>query len=101
MELISRNEAIMAIEDMRGERNEDGYLLVYRCDVIDTLRSLPTTEERKEGRWIDSDYINLQLDTYFANCSKCGYQMDVHNNRGYFNFCPYCGARMGNESDEN
>ena len=58
------------------------------------LMPLPTVEERKEGRWIDTDYINLQLDTYLASCSECGYQMNVHNNRGYFNFCPNCGARM-------
>ena len=58
------------------------------------LMPLPTVEERKEGRWIDTDYINLQLDTYLASCSECGYQMNVHNNRGYFKYCPNCGAKM-------
>ena len=55
----------------------------------------PLNEEvRKEGKWIDDDEINEKLGTYFAHCSQCGFQMDVHNNRGYFNFCPNCGARM-------
>lgn len=94
MELISRDEAIVMLEDMEGQRDEDGYIRVYKCDVMDNLRSLPIIEERNEGRWRDTDYINLQLDTYLANCSECGYQMDVHSNRGYFNFCPYCGAKM-------
>lgn len=45
------------------------------------------------GRWVDS---NLPFG-YFANCSACGYQMDVHAERGYFNFCPNCGAKMDRE----
>ena len=94
MELISRDEAIVMLEDMEGRRDEDGYIRVYKCDVIDNLRSLPTIEERKEGEWIDTDYINLQLDTYLARCSECEYHMDVHNNRGYFKYCPNCGAKM-------
>jgi len=42
------------------------------------------------GRWIDTD-SHLG---YFANCSACGYQMDVHTERGYFRYCPHCGAKM-------
>lgn len=85
MELISRNEAIRTARLMIG---------LTADERENEIRAIPTVEERKEGRWIDTDYINLQLDTYFANCSECGYMMDVHNNRGYFNFCPYCGAKM-------
>lgn len=40
--------------------------------------------------WVD-DY-NEYGD--FANCSDCGFQIDVHENRGYYNFCPHCGAYM-------
>lgn len=47
--------------------------------------------------WVD-DY-NEYGD--FANCSFCGFQIDVHENRGYYNFCPHCGACMfGRENDE-
>ena len=48
------------------------------------------------GRWIDAD-SHLG---YFANCSVCGYQMDVHAERGYFNFCPNCWAKMDAQREE-
>ena len=47
----------------------------------------------KHARWIE---VDSHLG-YFANCSTCGYQMDVHAERGYFNFCPNCGAKMDRE----
>ena len=50
--------------------------------------------ERKKGQWIDDEKHNAEHGCYFANCSECGYQMDVHENRGYYNFCPNCGADM-------
>lgn len=50
MELISRDEAIVMLENMEGQRDEDGYIRIYKCDAIDNLRSLPTIEEWKEGK---------------------------------------------------
>lgn len=44
----------------------------------------------KTGAWIDAD---MPIG-YYANCSECGYQIDVHENRGYPNYCEHCGARM-------
>ena len=41
------------------------------------------------GEWVDS-----KDGTYYANCSVCEYQMDVHAERGYYNYCPHCGAKM-------
>ena len=91
MELISREEVMRLAENGRllsgsfGERAKD------------IIKAIPTVEERKEGHWIDADEINEQLDTYLANCSVCNCQMDVHENRGYFKYCPNCGARMKGE----
>lgn len=48
-------------------------------------------EEKPHGEWID--YQDEKY-SYLANCSKCGYQMDTHEEHGYFNFCPNCGADM-------
>ena len=42
------------------------------------------------GKWIDDN----EDDSYYANCSCCGYQIDTHYERGYLNFCPNCGADM-------
>ena len=46
-------------------------------------------EPVKHGHWVD-DNTNY----YYANCSICGYEIDVHVNRGYHNYCPNCGAKM-------
>ena len=50
--------------------------------------------DRPKGEWINEN------GTYYANCSKCGYQMDTHQERGYFRYCPNCGAEMRGEIDE-
>ena len=95
MELVSREEAIVAIEDMCGERNEDGYLLVYRCDVIDRLRSLPSI--RPTGYWIEEyDETAPMFLKRRWRCSVCGDWQTY----GKPKFCPECGAKMENESDE-
>ena len=87
MELISKDEAIVMLEDMEGRRDEDGYIRVYKCDVIDNLRSLPTVEERKEGEWInDTNYSGW-------TCTNCGY----HDGNAVYNYCPNCGAKMKGE----
>lgn len=48
-------------------------------------------QEPKYGKWLDD---NNSFNSFYANCSECGYQIDTHEERGYHNFCPYCGARM-------
>ena len=60
-------------------------------NIYDMTRKIsklpPVTPQRMQGEWIDTD-DNL------ANCSNCGYQIDIHQNRGYMNYCPNCGAEM-------
>lgn len=88
MELISRDEAIKTARMMIG---------LTADERENEIRAIPTVEERKEGKWIDAEEVNEMLDTYLANCSVCNCQMDVHENRGYFKYCPNCGARMKGE----
>lgn len=88
MELISREEAVKKLGDDHFKNYGNAIMIIL---------DLPTVEERKEGHWIDADKINELLDTYLANCSVCNCQMDVHENRGYFKYCPNCGARMKGE----
>ncbi len=52
--------------------------------------------EPKNGKWKDSV---LGMDGYYANCSECGYQIDVHKNRGYPNYCEHCGADMRGDAE--
>lgn len=47
-------------------------------------------EPVRHGKWND----DTDEDNYYANCSVCGYQMDVHHEHGYFNYCPNCGCQM-------
>ncbi|MEE0898964.1 MAG: hypothetical protein U0L88_15220 [Acutalibacteraceae bacterium] len=64
--------------------------------IANNLRKMPSADVVPvvHGKWIDEDPAFAE---YFANCSVCGYEIDVHNERGYFNFCPNCGAKMDGE----
>ena len=97
MELISRDEAIVMLEDMEGRRDEDGYIRVYKCDAIDNLRSLPTVEERKEGEWIFKTVFPNDKSEFpmgYLVCSVCG---SHHSNSMPCNYCDNCGAKMKGE----
>lgn len=76
---------------------------IYRQDAIDAVNDcgiciqkivdLPSAQ--LQGKWIDDNLINEMYDCLMlANCSVCGYQMDVRHERGYFRYCPNCGADM-------
>jgi hypothetical protein len=80
------------------ERNLKGEIVERSIDV-GAIEALPSADVVKvvHGKWIDEDPAFAE---YFANCSVCGYEIDVHNERGYFNFCPNCGAKMDGERKE-
>ena len=80
-----------------------GRLLIY-CDPTDcphnncdkcveaiNMAGEALEQEQKIGHWIDDDN---SFNSFYANCSECGYQINTHEERGYHNFCPNCGARM-------
>ncbi len=102
MELISRDEAMRLLEEdfyalrSRGDDEIAEVCLLHRIEIS----NLPTVEERKEGHWIDAEEVSKMLDAYLANCSVCNCQMDVHENRGYFKYCPNCGAKMKGEAND-
>ena len=79
--------------------NHDGFLYVPYKELVDGIKALPSADvvQVVHGHWIDEDPAFAE---YFANCSVCGYEIDVHNERGYFNFCPNCGAKMDGERKE-
>ena len=74
------------------ERNLRGEIVERSVDV-GAIEALPSADvvQVVHGKWIDEDPAFAE---YFANCSVCGYEIDIHNERGYFNFCPNCGAKM-------
>lgn len=79
---ISRDEAIRVAEQGQIQ----GYEWQFK-----QLCNLPSvTPEIPKGKWIDDS----KEDSYYANCSHCGYQIDTHYERGYLNYCPNCGLKM-------
>lgn len=96
-DLIKRSDAIriMACE-MYAEAQSQGYDVDSIEDFIPEakawMKDAPSTD-RPQGKWID-DVEAESNGYYWANCSQCGLQIDVHENRGYYNYCPNCGARM-------
>lgn len=99
-DLISREKAIDAfvkyVADGYAESPNDfeGYMEI--------VKKLPSAQSQyKNGKWID-DIVSYSDtgDIILANCSLCGYQMDIVYEHGYFRYCPSCGARMDGESDD-
>ena len=65
-------------------------------DVCDLLDSAPTVEERPLGKW--KVYKNMEDTIYCSNCD-----MDFEKNmttENLFNYCPFCGADMREESEK-
>ena len=101
--LISRAAAIDALGERPmvwvGSDYELGARNQYDADVL-ALETVPSAQpssscghekdaqpERKRGRW-----ISYRCDMY--ECSECGYRKDSQKK---WNYCPNCGARMGEE----
>lgn len=89
MELISREELLKQIEtDSKGNEGQYGDEWLF----IDTINSIPTIEERKEGKWIRAEGELI--------CSICEYPAEFNPLSSDFietNYCPNCGARMKGE----
>lgn len=65
--------------------------------VASNIHALPSVQpERKTGKWMREDGEHVEPD---AICSACGFDW-MWSDRGYFKFCPNCGARMDGGQDE-
>lgn len=104
-DLINRPAAIKAIEDLQDCYN--GFSDTYdKACIIGVLEELPSAQpERKKGKWIEEDqYIDKWDDTIeVLRCPFCEFKHDYtqgstrHDNDGWFNYCPNCGADMRGE----
>ena len=94
---IYRDDAVSRMSELLVSE-----LHMTRCptwnEVYNAIGELPSADVAPvvHGKWIDEDPAFAE---YFANCSVCGYEIDVHNERGYFNFCPNCGAKMDGKKE--
>lgn len=91
-DLISRQAAIEAMRELPHEYNTKEQRArtggIAACQTI--IRELPSVHP-KTGHWIP---INPLLTA--ARCSECKSALAEKTN-----FCPYCGARMESEDNEN
>lgn len=112
-DLISREEALIKIREAYPSmpifkknrnawtKNYEGYIKAYEI-----IKNLPIAEPRV-GRWrahgdIRREYIrdvvvSITYDYWFCDC--CGYKV-YDCGRPMYNYCPNCGAKMGEEINE-
>lgn len=82
MELISREEAIKMV-------NKWFNLIELNSDIlVDSINSIPTIEERKEGKWIKRDKW-----LYCSACDGGGWGLGAVTYE--WQYCPLCGAKIG------
>lgn len=65
--------------------------------IVDRIKAAKAVDavEVKHGHW--QEYVDYCLDVYY-DCSVCGglfYMADGTPTENGYNFCPKCGARMG------
>ena len=84
---MTREEAIKYLEQHKHSNPCGRKVLEESNEAIDmAIEALK--EHKSDGNWIDEN------DSYYAHCSRCGYQIDTHIERGYLNYCPNCGKYM-------
>ena len=83
MELIDKNALVKYLEGMGNEiyAGNDEYFIGQKAalmKVVGVVRTFPTVEERKHGRWIDSccSICNALDITEQYYCYNCGAIMD-------------------------
>lgn len=101
MELISREELLKQIEtDSKGHEGQHGDEWLF----INTINSLPTIEERKEGRWVRITQ-DVGLKTHQYMCTECHRIIEYSSFElpclleMKFPYC-HCGAKMKGEAND-
>lgn len=62
-----------------------------RCGRL--IDKAPTVEERKQGHWIEHSEHPI------GDCSVCGERVPIYSGSKKYKICPYCGAKMENNGD--
>ena len=101
---ISRQAAIDAVADLYWM---DERLLNFKKEIdatFDKIKALPSAQpdpRPKRGKWYDWSFTAFDGCTVWHRaCSVCGYKRDDDNLDKDTNYCPNCGARMDEVSEE-
>lgn len=91
-DVISRQQAIDALNKLSESTYEVDYGVVNCDDAINAIATLPPIEP-KRGKWIKTARWGR---VYYCNQCRNYLNFDgVNAGRGSTNFCPNCGAKMG------
>lgn len=97
---ISRDDAKRIID------NIDTFCAGWRDYAMEQIDNLPTIDPVKRGRWIIRD--NPGTGWYRVTCSECGEDVTstipmigfFPNAKPLWDYCPWCGEKMGGEEGE-
>ena len=92
---MTREQAVQILKDEYKCHYIDCDLKCSICDLFVNSDELEAAykvaiKELKTGKWLKEDRGRAE---YSAICSECEYGTYWSNTK-YFNYCPYCGARM-------
>ena len=96
-DLISREQAIDALNDIasdlhKRQRYDEEYVASMCADKIEQLPSI----QPKIGKWVE---INKFSDCRYVKCDQCEAIQVFYYGKRNTNFCPNCGAKMGDEDE--
>ena len=74
----------------------------YNQVIRDAAAAVKANFTPKQGRWIECDHDKWSGDTFAYRCSECGgaYHLNIEQVIGVWNYCPNCGARMEEVTDD-
>lgn len=111
--LIDRAQAMMELQmhakriTLAYEAHGEGHVkfsddIIKISDAANVLRDLPTiTAERKRGRFVGTEfdgYADGNPVFYEWECSEC--RCVFEEDEPTYNYCPNCGAYMGEKGEE-
>ena len=94
IDVVSRQAVLNTLDFADKVLDEDRTVEKYKELLIARYKDLPSVAHtQKLGRWIFVDKTHE-----YAHCSECDYgNVDLFNGKPY-NYCPNCGAKMGEDA---
>ena len=73
----------------------------YISDIVRReLRHVQTVDPVKHGHWIEVQRIHEKDHTAICECSLCGDTVWVYDGQRAWNYCPNCGAKMDEVTED-